>query len=133
GGDLHEVALRIDADTGPPDARDTAERVTPLRAVGIGVQRGIQLAVPDDRSQALPGPRDAGAGGRAAAPIHDIHATIGIPDECRVPVLQRLVREAVVRRPVVAVDVGEPAIEGREQTRALAFGNHRRSAYGRVR
>ena len=40
---------------------------------------------PDDRSQALPGPGDAGAGVRAAIPIHDVHATIRIADECALP------------------------------------------------
>src|ERR1700684_37336 len=80
-GDVDEVASSVDPHTGAPDASDSAERVSPLGAVGIGVQSGIQLAIPDDRSQALSSPCDAGAGVRAAAPIHNVHAAVRITNE----------------------------------------------------
>ena len=95
-GNVNEVASSIDPNASAPNLSSAAERVSPLRAVRIRVQRGIQLTVPDDRSQALSGPCDARAWVRSPAPIHDVDATIRISNERHVAVLQRLVRLAVI-------------------------------------
>ena len=99
----------------PTPVRQTrvpAERVPPL---GVVVQaRGS--VVRSRRSE-------PGSGGttrrparvRAAAPLHDRDAPVAVADEGRVAVLQRLVHATVVGRAVMAVDVGEAAVEGRQQ------------------
>src|SRR6202042_3959738 len=132
GGDVDEVAATVDTDAGAPDAGDAAEGVPPLRAVRVVVQLRVELPVPDDWSQALAGPGDARPWVRAAAPLHDRYATVAIANERGVAVRQRLRRAAVVGRAITAVGVGEAAVEGREQARALIVRDHHRPAYGGV-
>src|SRR5262249_56201596 len=76
GGDVDEVAASVDADPAAPDAGDAAERVPPLRAVRVVVQPRVELPVPDDRGQALAGPRDVRAHVRAPAPPHHPDAAV---------------------------------------------------------
>ncbi len=68
-------------------------------------------------------------------PVHVliVDAAVAVADQRREPVLERLVAETVDRRAVVAVDVGEAAVEGGEQAPALAVRNRHRPAHGRVR
>ena len=101
----------------------------PLRAV---VQGRVEPSVPDDRGQALPGEGNVRAGVRSAAPDLDVDAAVAVADQGGEAVLERLVGEAVDRRAVVPVDIGEAAVEGREQPPALAEGNRHRPAHGRV-
>src|SRR5947207_71612 len=82
---------------------DAAERVPPLWAVRVCVQRGVKASVPDDRPQALAGPRNVRPRVRTAAPPHDRDAAVAIADERGVAVRERLVHEAVVGRTVVDV------------------------------
>ena len=89
--------------------------------------------MPDDRGQALAGEGDVPARVRSAAPDLDVDATVAVTDQGGETVLERLVGEAVDRRAVVPVDIGEAAVEGRKQPPALAEGNRHRPAHGRVR
>jgi hypothetical protein len=62
-----------------------------------------------------------------------VDTTAAVPDQRREPVLQRLVRATVDRGAVVAVDVGEAAVEGRQQPPALTVRDGHRPPHGRVR
>ncbi len=128
--------IRLPRRSMPTPVRHT--RVTPPSVnphsglLGSSFKVGVQAPVPDDRREALAGPRDVRSRVRAAAPLDDVDATVAIADECGFAVLQRLVDAAVDGRAVFAVFVGEAAVEGREQPPALAVGHHRRPAHGRV-
>src|SRR6202044_1431189 len=126
--DVDEVAATVDADSGAPDAGQAAERVPPLRAVRVVVQLRVQLPVPDDRGQALAGPRDVRPYVRAAAPVHDRDAAVAVADERGVAFLGGPFRPALAGRAVGAVGVGEAAVEGREQPPALIVRDHHRPA-----
>ena len=58
GDDEDEVAAAVDAHAGAPNAGDPAERIPPGWAVRVCRSAGVGLPVPEDRSEALAGPRD---------------------------------------------------------------------------
>ena len=119
--------MGVDTDSGSRRVGDAAQGVTPLDAVRVGVQLGVELAAPEDRREALARPGDICRRFRGAGPLDDVDPSVAVADERGVAIDQRLVGVAIDRRTVVGVDVSESPVERGEQPVALIDRHHHRS------